>query len=77
MTSANATLKRLFPYTRAQAMRLWWNLVSLWHIKRSMKAADLLEQAADKVTRWQHLAEQAAKRADEWDVEVRRMRGQQ
>ena len=67
-------MKRLFPYTHASAMRLWWNLVSLWYIERAIKAADLLERAAVNVARRKHLADQAGKRADQWDIDVQRMR---
>jgi len=68
-------MKNLFPYTHASAMRLWWNLVSLWHIKRAIKAADLLGRSVDKLVQQNRLADQAGKRADEFDVVVQRMRG--
>ena len=68
-------MKNLFPYTHASAMRLWWSLVSLWYIERAINAADSLERAAVNVARRKHLADQAGKRADQWDVVVQRMRG--
>jgi hypothetical protein len=76
MTGANAVLKRLFPYTRALAMRLWWNLVSLWYIHRANKAHDKLELVFDKANVLKVIAQYTSERADEWDAEVQRMRGQ-
>ena len=67
-------MKRLLPYTHASAMRLWWNLVSLWYCRKANKAQDAFEKGSSDLTLFYVLAEQAGKRADEWDAEVQRMK---
>jgi len=67
-------IKRLFPYTHASAMRLWWNLVSLWYWRRANKAHDKHLVLLDKASVLTVIAKFTSKRADEWDAEVQRMR---
>ena len=67
-------MKRLFPYTHASAMRLWWNIVSLWYIYRANKAHDKHESFLDKANALTVIATYTGQRADEWDAVVKRMR---
>ncbi len=69
-------IKRLFPYTYASTMRLWWNLVALWYWRRANKAHDKHEFFLDKTNVLTVIATYTSKRAAEWDAEVRRIRGQ-
>jgi hypothetical protein len=67
-------IKRLFTYTHASAMLLWWNLVSLWYIHRANKAHDKHESFLDKANVLTVIATYTSNRADEWDAVVQRMR---
>jgi hypothetical protein len=57
-------------------MRLWWNLVALWYWRRANKAHDKHLALLDKANVLAVIATYTSKRADEWDAEVCRIRGQ-
>ena len=67
-------MSKAFPYTHASAMRLWWNIVSLWYIHRANKAHDKHEFFLDKANVLTVIATYTGQRADGWDAVVQSMR---
>ena len=60
-------IKRLFPHTRAQFMRLYWNLVALMFIG----FANVAHWFAEKMFALQSAAERASTKADFWHEQVK------
>ncbi|MFN8994959.1 MAG: hypothetical protein ACK5X3_15035 [Pseudomonadota bacterium] len=67
-------IKRFFSYARANALRLWWDIIALWYCRKANKALDAFEKGDSDLKYFHVLAEQAGKRADAWDAEMRRVR---